>query len=154
VVISPTVITTSIGAPATVEVWVQDVEGLYAGGFDIDFDASVVRVQDANPFVDGVQIEPGSWLERQLEAANKAYNTTGHIEYSVTQSRPATGKDGSGILARITFVGKSEGSSLLQFSRLKLVDDELVTISASAQDGQVVVAGGARIYLPVVIRSS
>jgi uncharacterized repeat protein (TIGR01451 family) len=154
VVISPTVITTSIGAPATVEVWVQDVEDLYAGGFDIDFDPSVVRVQDANPFVDGVQVEPGSWLQRQLEAANSADNTAGQIKYSVTQSRPETGKDGSGILARITFVGKSEGSSMLQFSRLKLVDDELITISASAQDGQVVVAGGARIYLPVVMRSS
>jgi hypothetical protein len=154
IVVSPTVVTTSIGAPATVEIWVEDVEDLYAGGFDIEFDPSVVRVQDANSFVDGVQIEAGSWLERQLEAANSVDNATGHIEYSVTQSRPATAKDGSGILARITFVGKTEGISAIQFSRLKLVDDELITIAATAQEGEVVVSGGSRIYLPLVLRNS
>jgi hypothetical protein len=153
VVISPTLITTTIGASAAVDIWVQDVDDFYGGGFDIDFDPSVVKVQDANRFAEGVQIEAGSWLERQLEAVNRVLTDTGRIQYSVTQRLPATVKDGSGILARITFVGVADGSSALQFSRLKLVDDEEGTIPATAHDGQVVVAG-ARIYLPLVLRGS
>ena len=154
IVISPTVITTSIGSPATVDVWVQDVDDLYGGGFQLDFNPSVVKVQDANPFEEGVQIELGSWLARQQEAANSVDNATGEIDYFVSQSRPATAKDGSGILARMTFVGVANGSSDLQFTRQQLVDDEETIISATTQDGQVVVAGGAHIYLPLVLRGS
>ena len=153
-VISPTVITASIGSPATVDVWVQDVDDLYGGGFQLDFNPSVIKVQDANPFEEGVQIELGSWLERQQEAANSVDNATGEIDYFVSQSRPATAKDGSGILARMTFVGVANGSSDLQFTRQQLVDDEETIISATTQDGQVLVAGGARIYLPLVLRGS
>jgi hypothetical protein len=153
VVVSPSVITTSIGAPARVEIWVQDVESLYGGGFELDFDASVVRVQDANPFADGVQIEAGNWLgwlERQLDVANTVYTAAGEIDFFVTQSYPATWKDGSGILARITFVGTANGNSTLEFTSVQLVDDEENNVPAAAQDGEVVVGVGE----PAVITAS
>jgi|GEM_PF-6626355 len=151
--ISPPIVTTSVGLPVTVEIWIQDVEDLYGAGFALAFDASVVNVQDANPFEEGVQIESGSWLERQLEAANSADNSSGQVQFFVTQSRPATARSGSGILARITFVGVAEGSSTLQFTSWQLVDDEENVVPATAQDGQVMVKGGHRIYLPLVLRS-
>jgi hypothetical protein len=152
VMISPPTITTSVGTPATVAIWVEDVENLYGGGFGLDFDASVVNVQDANAFQDGVQIESGSWLEHQLEVVNSADNTSVEVDFFVTQSHPATAKDGSGILARITFVGVANGSSALHFSRVQLVDDEESEISATVADGQVTVEGGYSIYLPLVVR--
>jgi hypothetical protein len=34
------------------------------------------------------------------------------------------------------------------------VDDELITIAATAQEGEVVVSGGSRIYLPLVLRNA
>ncbi|MGD8969221.1 MAG: cohesin domain-containing protein, partial [Anaerolineae bacterium] len=151
VVISPTSVTTGVGESATVDIWVQDVEDLYGGGFELDFDPSVVNVQDANTFQDGVQIESGSWLEHQLEVANSADNATGEVDFFVTQSHPATAKDGNGILARITFVGMANGTSTLQFTSVQLVDDQEATITATTQDGEVVV-GGYRIYLPLVLR--
>jgi beta propeller repeat protein len=152
VVISPTMATTSIGVPVTVEVWVQDVEDLYGGGFQLQFDASVVNVQDANPYDDGVQIESGSWLERQLEAAHSVDNDQGEIDFFVTQSDPATPKSGSGVLARITFVGMAGGSTTLHFDSVQLVDYDENEIAASTEDGSVVVEAGYRVYLPMVLR--
>jgi hypothetical protein len=154
IVVSPTLTATIVGLPATVEIWVQDAEALYAGGFLLDFDPSLVQVQDANPFQDGVQIESGSWLKQQLELANSVDNTAGEVDFAVTQSYPETGKDGSGILARITFVGMAEGISALEFDRVELGDDEGSIIPASAQDGEVVVRSGFRLYLPLVLRDS
>ena len=152
IVVSPTLIASSVGLPATVEIWVQDVEALYAGGFLLAFDPSLVQVQDANPYQDGVQIESGSWLERQLELANSVDNTAGEVDFAVTQSHPETGKDGSGMLARITFVRVAEGISTLEFSQVELGDDEGSIIPASAQGGEVVVRIGSRLYLPLVLR--
>ena len=153
IVVSPTLTRTNVGFPATVEIWVQDVEALYAGGFLLDFDPSVVQVQDANPFQDGVQIESGSWLERQLELANSVDNTAGEVDFAVTQSHPEMGKDGSGILARITFVGLAEGISALEFGRVELGDDQGSIIPASTQGGEVVVRSSSRIYLPLILRN-
>ena len=152
IVVSPTVKGAYVGLPATVEIWVQDVEAFYAGGFLLEFDPSLVQVQDANPFQDGVQIESGSWLKRQLELANSVDNTAGEVDFAVTQSHPETGKDGSGMLARITFVGVAEGISTLEFSQVELGDDEGSIIPASAQGGEVVVRIGSRLYLPLVLR--
>ena len=87
-----------------------------AGAASLDFDPSVVQV-------DGVQIESGSWLKRQLELANSVDNTAGEVDFAVTQSHPETEKDGSGILARITFVGVADGISALEFSQVELGDD-------------------------------
>jgi hypothetical protein len=151
-VISPTTITTSIGAPVTVDIWIQDVQDLYGAGFQLDFDAGVVNVQDANQYQDGVQIESGSWLEHQLEVVNTADNATGEVDFFITQSHPATAKDGSGILARITFVGMANGTSPLQLPRVQLVDDQENNISTTAQEGEVIVEGGYRLYLPLVLR--
>ncbi len=152
VVISPTATTIDLGATTTVDIWVQNVEDLYGGGFQLGFEASVINVEDANTFEDGVQIESGSWLEHQIEVINSADNTAGQIDFSVTQSHPATSKDGSGILARITFVGMGNGSSTLQFNSVQLVNDQEENIAASPQNGQVDVEGGYRIYLPIVMR--
>jgi hypothetical protein len=154
IVVSPTLIATSVGLPATAEIRVQDADALYAGGFVLDFDPTVVEVQDVNPFQTGVQIESGSWLKQQLELANTVDNTAGEVDFAVTQSHPETGKDGSGILARITFVGVADGISALEFSQVELVDDEGSIIAASAQDGEVVVRGGSRLYLPLALRDS
>lgn len=152
-VISPTIAATRVGAPVTVAIWVQDVDDLYGGGFHLAFDPSVVQVQDANPFEPGVQIESGSWLQQQLEVVNSADNTTGQVDFFVTQSYPASSRSGSGILARIAFGGVTEGSSPLQFSSWQLVDDEENIIAATGQDGQVIVEGGCSIYLPLVLRN-
>jgi hypothetical protein len=154
IVVSPTLVATSVGMPAVAEIWVQDADALYAGGFVLDFDPTVVEVQDVNPFQTGVQIESGSWLKQQLELANTVDNTAGEIDFAVTQSYPETGKHGGGILARITFVGVADGISALELSQVELVDDEGSIIAASAQDGEIVVRGGSRLYVPLLLRDS
>jgi streptogramin lyase len=154
VVISPTIISTSVGMPVVVEVWVQDVEDLYGGGFQLLFNAGTVNVQDADPSQEGVQIESGNWLKRQLEVINSADNGYGRIDFFVTQRHPETPKSGSGVLARITFIGMEEGSATLHFDSVQLVDETANEILASAQDGTVVVQPGYRLYLPVVLRNT
>ena len=88
----------------------------------------------------------------QLELANSVDNVAGEVDFGVTQHHPVTGKDGSGILARITLVGVEDGISALEFTRWQLADDEGGIIAASAQDGEVVVRGGSSAYLPLVLR--
>ena len=90
----------------------QNVDDLYGGGFQLSFDSSVAQVQDANPHEDGVQIESGSWLQRQLEADNTVDNTLGTIGFFVTQRHPEEPKDGSGILARIAGVTETQVAAI------------------------------------------
>jgi hypothetical protein len=150
-VISPTTSIVNIGSQTVVEVWIGDVVNLYGGGFRVDFDPLVVNVVDSNPAQEGVQIESGSWLKRQYEAANTVDHAYGRIDFFVTQRHPAAPLTGSGLLARITLAGVTPGNTPLHFHSVQLVDDSANEIPATVVDGSVSVNNPYR-YLPLLTR--
>jgi hypothetical protein len=55
------------------------------------------------------------------------------------------------------FGALSEGESTVELAAYELLDDshpEPAEIPSGTQDGRVVVQGGARVYLPVVLRNT
>jgi hypothetical protein len=74
---------------------------------------------------------------------NRADNAAGTIDLSITQTDPAEGVSGSGVLATITLRGRAAGTSEVTIEELILVDDTFpvpATMPAS-QTGATVTIG-------------
>jgi hypothetical protein len=158
VVVSPSYASLAgISETVELEIAVQDVTDLYAAQMKLTFDPSVVQVRDADPrpSAPGVQIRPGDFLDpRQFVMVNEADNATGEIEFAVTQLRPAEAQSGSGVLATVIFEAVGPGTSPVQWVEELLLDDtdDSPEIPAGTQDGEIVVEGGPKLYLPVILR--
>jgi hypothetical protein len=154
VVVSPSYASlTGISQTVELDIMVQDVSNLYGALIKLDFDPSVVQVQDADPrpSASGVQIRPGVFLDpRQYVLVNEADNGTGEIEFAVTQLYPAEARSGSGVLATVIFEAVGQGTSPVQWVEVLLGDDTPEEIPAGMQDGEVTVMWP--IYLPLVLR--
>jgi hypothetical protein len=116
---------------------VGDIENLYGAQVDLTFDPTLVEVVDASEFDPGIQIEQGSFPVPDYEIVNLADNSAGTIEYAVSLQCDKPGVNGSGVLARITFHGLSDGVSDVAFTGSLLSDPMSVPIEHSTQDGQV-----------------
>jgi hypothetical protein len=160
VVVSPSQASLAgVGETVEMEITVQDVTDLYAAQVQLTFDPSVVQVQDADPRPSspGVQIRPGVFLDpaNQYVLVNEADNATGEIDFAVTQLYPAVAQSGSGVLATVIFEAVDPGTSPVQLVGVRLLDDtpqDPQEIPAGAQHGEIVVEGGPKLYLPVILR--
>lgn len=111
-----------IGGTTTIEVRVVNVIRLYAFRITLSFDASVVQIE---PFSPGYQMTPGDFLDplNQYTVVNKMDNVAGTTDLVVTQLYPATAKSGDGLLLSAKFKGSKVGSSPVQISLARLLDD-------------------------------
>jgi hypothetical protein len=147
-----------LGVPVRVDVAVDGVEGLYAFALKVRFDPSVVRVRDANPRQEGIQVIPGEFLdyENWVILQNQADNESGLIDLAITQTGRTPGRDGSGVLGTITFVGVSEGSSDVRLEEVELLASDYPNtrpIDSESRDGSITIgAGGYLIYGPITVK--
>ena len=133
---------------ATVDIWVNDVVGLYGADVRVRFDPALLQVVDANVAAPFTQIQPLSgFLQTNLVIKKVACNAldptnpdcdepaeVGTIWYANTQKNPSLPVDGSGPIARITFRGLAAGASNLAITYRKLSDINGVEIPADAAD--------------------
>ncbi len=145
VAVKPATQTINQGDTTLVEVEVQNVTGLYGVDIRLRFDPTKLEVQDADPGVAGVQIEPGPFLDvsQGFVAQNSADNTQGRINYAMTLLNPAEAVDGTGVVMRITFKGIGAGDSPVTFVSVLLSDRPGMQIPANTTSGTVTVTGAA-----------
>ncbi len=118
------------------DVWVNDVTGLYGADVEVSFDPSLMEVVDADTLTPGVQVIRGPLLQDPLFIVrDTADNSLGTMRFAATQLNPAPEVNGSGILFSARLRGKSGGTSALHFSLASLGGRGGVGISASAVDG-------------------
>lgn len=141
--LTPATQTIDVGQTTTVSLYVQDVETLYGYQAAVGFDAAVLEVIDANASVAGIQVALGSFLAADFVQQNSADNSLGAILCVVSQMAPHTAVSGNGVLFTITFRGKAQGTSQVQFTDLKLARSDGVEISVSRQNAQVQVGGSS-----------
>lgn len=123
-------------AAVDVEIWINNVAGLYGADVWLAFDPAVLEVVDADPSTEGVQITDGGFLAQPLfYIARSADNTAGTAHYAATQLNPTPAADGSGALASVKFRAKSAGSSALHFTYSMLSDRNGIEILATPVDG-------------------
>lgn len=122
-----------------VEIWVNDVAGLYGADVQLTFDPDVVEVQDDDPVKSGVQVQHGGFLKADFVLYNSADNSTGTLRYTITQLNPSLPANGSGKLLVMHLRGKSLGVSAVHFSKVELANRDAGIIPVSPVDGSVTV---------------
>jgi len=129
--------------PATttlsVDIFVEDVVGLYGADIRLTFDTTAAQVIDTDPGMPGVQIQPlAGFLSPDLVIRREADNTTGLIWYAVTQLNPSPPATGSGALARITFQPQSTAAFTMPVINHQLAASGGLPLASVAQPCTVV----------------
>jgi hypothetical protein len=131
------------GQPVTVDVVAEGVSNLYGAEIHLTFDPNAVRLEDADPQRDGVQLTPGSLLDpaQGFVVANTSDNEAGVAVFAVTLVNPAPPAEGSGVVARVTFVPLQPGAHRLGLENVKLVTRDLQTLDVSLSGLEMQVSG-------------
>jgi LysM repeat protein len=141
--LEPSVVNLTVGETGLVRVVLDNVEQLHSIELHISFEPGYANIEDANPDVDGVQVEAGTILMPAQVIQNEANNGTGLIVYHVAQEAQGS-TSGSGVVASFTVKALAEGGSPLRFNVANLRDsageplpplepiDGLVTIGAGS----------------------
>jgi hypothetical protein len=124
---------------SAVEIWVDDVVDLYALDLQLTFDSSKFQAADANPDMDGIQLEPGKVPAPDFVAVNSVDNENGIVQYVVTQLGTSDAFSGSGLIATlkwqdgVTWQGEMGDESEIAFGAVTLVDRDVQQIEVTAQ---------------------
>jgi hypothetical protein len=104
-----------VGQEVTVDVLVEDAPTIYGADVRLVFDPSALEVVDADENTDGVQLQPGNFIdaEKSFVLQHGADNEAGTIDYALALLNPAPAVEGDGTLVRITFLAKAEGQTTI-----------------------------------------
>ena len=142
--ISPPDETIGCDETITLDVRINDVQGLYGVDFRISYDPSIVEVVDASGEAVGVQIAPGTFPDvgggAGLIQINSVDTGSGVVSYAATLINPSPPEPGtSGVAAQITFKGVAAGSSDIAFVSVMLSDQPARPLEATPIDGRLTV---------------
>ena len=107
----PSTVSGTTDQTLTVDLYVQDVTGLFGIDLRTTFDPTIAQVvdEDTGPLAPGVQFLPVStFLHPDYLAGNVVDNTLGTIRYAATQTNPTAPATGSGPVARIRFTAAQD----------------------------------------------
>jgi hypothetical protein len=152
-----------VGGQVVIDIYIQDVQNLYGVDIRLGYDPTVLEVQDANPAVSGVQIQPlSSFVKPDFVVRNKACNAVdpadpacliaGIVRYAVTQVNPSAPASGSGPVAAVTVKRLTPDATPLWIVTHDLSDRYGVTIASTTQKGRVDLLEARYLFLPLVVR--
>lgn len=156
----PLVSAVSLGGQVVVNLYIQDVQGLYGADIRLGFDPAVLEVQDMDLAASGVQIAPlSAFLKPDFVVRNSACNEVGPacpaagvVRYAVTQVNPSAPASGSGAIAAVTFKRLRSEVTTLRITAHDLSDRSGVTIPSVALDGSVELPVFYRTFLPLILK--
>ncbi len=138
----PSLVNLTVGETALVEVWLDNAEQLHSIELHIGFEPGYVHIEDADPDVEGIQIEEGVIPAPDQVVQNEVNNDAGLIIYHVAKE-PGSAASRSGTVASFTVRARADGGSPLRFTIVKLLDAEGQSLLESdPADGLVVIRAG------------
>ena len=154
-VIPPTQMS-SPGATVGVDVRIDDVADLYGAEIHLQFDPTLLAVQDANATQPGTQVVLGALLTSggtgtYSVGANSADNAAGTVDVANTLMNPAPPVSGSGVFAHINFTALTSGVSSVQIASAILADRNANRLPFALQSGTIDVAGTASTTPPAEV---
>ncbi|MFN2237253.1 MAG: cohesin domain-containing protein [Anaerolineales bacterium] len=151
----PASIASDFTTPASFKIYVENVSEMNAADVRMDFDTSIVHIQDADPDMPNTQIEIlDEFLAPDFVVRDWADNSEGTIWYANTQVNPTPPVSGSGALARVTLLPQKAGKFTMHFTHNELVRGNGTEIPSTAQDCIVLFYDPNQLefgYLPVVL---
>lgn len=122
------------GESQQVDIYVDNVDGLFGADVRLAFDAADVQVVDHDPVAAGIQIQIlDTFLSPDFVVRKNADNTAGTIWYAATQITPSQPVTGEGPLARITFTADRALISLITVTSVELVDKNGSELPSTSQ---------------------
>ncbi len=146
--------TVEVGETTDIEFIIQDVSDLYGIDIQVDYDALLLEVVDADAGRDGIQVTEGEFPYPDFVAENDADNSTGTIRYVVTQLNPRDPAEGSGVIMTVRFRGLDVGTSVLEIQRADLVTSSALQIDSQISWGELTVessTGGVTTPSPTAV---
>ena len=127
--IDPPNSTLQVGATTVANVRIENVNNLAGAEVHLTYNSSLVEVQ---------QIEAGGFPSPDFVAQSKFGN--GRVDYAIAQM-PKDHKpvSGSGILIKITFIGRADGTSALESKSVILADAAGKAILTTVENGSITV---------------
>lgn len=132
------------GTTIDLAVEVIEIQDLYAFDISLTFDPTVIQVVDADPDLDGIQVNYGMFLDPGFVLRNEVDNQAGTIRFALTQLNPSQPKSGSGVLIVIRLEGGQVGAQTsLTLTHAELVERDGSDIPTTMNSGEVEVVGTA-----------
>jgi cell division septation protein DedD len=123
--LDPEFASVTVGETVTVEVRIEEVAALYGWEASLEYDATKLAVQDADPVAEGVQISYGDFLPAQHRTAliNTVDVASGRIHVAAALTGEMPGVAGDGVVARVVFQALALGGSDVRILSAELRDD-------------------------------
>jgi hypothetical protein len=136
----------------SVAVVIDDVTNLGAFQFDLKYATGIVQ-PGTDPVSDCVRLGPflGS-NGRQVHKIGPTISE-GLIEYAAWSNGSADGPSGSGTLATITLEALDVGTTTLGLQDVTITDPVGTVLAVNVQGGEVTVASGTSVYLPIILNN-
>lgn len=148
--VEPTARQVALSETFSVTVVISGVVDLQSLDLRLQYDPTVLQVQDANPSTPQVEIAPGELYTSAVYLLNQADNDVGRIDYSVAADASPP-YSGTASVAVVAFQGIAPGSSALTFSMHDLWSGVTQTITHTVGEGWYTVA--PPVYLPAIRRN-
>ncbi len=119
-----------------VDVIVADVADLYGAELQLSYNPAQLRVDDANPRLEGTQIAPGPFLaaDERFVVTNKVDADKGLVTFVVTLLNPAPAVSGSGVLATVAFRIVGAGPYAVDVIKAQMVSSGMASIPLVAEN--------------------
>jgi len=128
-----------IGDTITVTVRISDVVNFYGAQFKLHYPPADLQIIDADSGTSGVQIMSGDCPLADFTTLNAADNSTGVIDYAVSQMNPTPPVSGDCVIAYIQFQTQQVTTTAVSLSDVILSDPNGVPIAATLADTAVTI---------------
>jgi LysM repeat protein len=132
----------AVGATREVQIVLENVDGLNEIEVHVSFEPRYVRIDDADPATDGVQIQPGVMPAPAQVMQNEVNNDAGLFIYHAAQE-PGTTARGTGVVASFTLRAMAEGGSPLRFNVVELKGADGQSLPATERINGLVTIGAS-----------
>jgi LysM repeat protein len=112
-----------VGETREVLMMIENVDGLNEIEVHVSFEPRYVNIDDGDPDIEGVQIQPGGMPVPTQVMRNEVNNDAGLFIYHVAQEA-GSGVRGTGVVASFTLRAMAEGGSPLRFNVVELKNTE------------------------------
>ncbi len=152
VTLTPQKLALAPGDTGMLEIRIADVAQLAGAEVHLTYDPALLEIADADPEMEGVQINHGDLLSPDFVVQNVSDKSGGTIDYAIVCMPVDKAVSGSGVLARINFAVRAEGEAEIAIRSVLLSNMQGQPIEVEIGPGAIVTShAGSPVTVWIVI---